>query len=520
MALSGMEETLTAFIARQPQLTLADRTLLVEQAILLAKQFYVHLPRKRVLRGIDPIRRLELLQAQLPAIGPDLSFHAALCETLAELHDLHTVYVLPGDYGRAVAVLPFAVGCYGHGAARRYLVVSAQPGMQAEGLAPGVEVTHWNGLPITHAIDRLAWGSAGASTDAQYARAVCELTLRPLATLPPPEEAEIFVGYRDLAGVPRTIRAAWRVLQSGDPRLPTDRSLHGLDVSSDLRRGARDRLRHTAPAPDDEVPTLLPDLFRARRRVGSAPIGYLRIRSFRTTDAAGFVAEFARLLALLPPDGLLLDVRDNGGGLVEAAERSLQLLAPGPVTPVGFQLLANDATAGLCRLEPELAPWVDSIDRAVRAGDPYSDPLPITDPVHCNDVGRTYHGPVVLLIDPLCYSACDVFAAGFADNNIGEILGVGSTGGGGANVWPQSKLVTVFDRPGSPFRPLPGGSGLRVAVRRALRIGPSLGVEIEEQGIAPTTLHVPTKRDLLENDADLLAKAVTMLRRAAAARAG
>jgi hypothetical protein len=498
---------------------MADRTALVDQALLLVQQFYVHLPRKQVLRGVDPVRRLELLRDRLTAIGPDASFHAALCETLAELHDLHTVYLLPGDYRHAVAVLPFAVGCHGSGAARRYLAVSAQPQMEADGLGPGAEITHWNGLPIVRAIDQLAWESAGASTAAQYARAICQLTLRPLATLPPPEEGEVLVGYRDLAGAERTVRAAWQVLQLGDPPLPADRSVHGLDFSSDLRRGARRLLRHRGHWQDGDVASTMPDLFRAARRVGSAPLGYLRIRSFRTTDAAGFVAELGRLLALLPADGLVLDVRDNGGGLVEAAERSLQLFAVGPITPVGFQLLANDAAVSLCQIEPELAPWEDSIRRAIAAGELYSDALPMTDPAKCNDVGRAYHSPVVLLIDPLCYSACDVFAAGFADNGIGEILGTGSTGGGGANVWPHSKLRTLFERPGSPFCALPHGSDLRVAVRRALRTGRSLGVEIEELGIDPTTLYVPTKRDLLDDDADLFAKAVAMLRKADPRRA-
>ena len=108
-----MGEALETFVARQPKLGPTDRAVLVAQALLLVSSFYAHLPRKRSSRGIDPIRRLELLQARLPAIGSDASFHAALCETLAELHDLHTVYLLPGEYGTSVAVLPVALRCCG-----------------------------------------------------------------------------------------------------------------------------------------------------------------------------------------------------------------------------------------------------------------------------------------------------------------------------------------------------------------------------------------------------------------------
>ena len=53
-----------------------------------------------------------------------------------------------------------------------------------------------------------------------------------------------------------------------------------------------------------------------------------------------------------------------------------------------------------------------------------------------NDIGQTYQGPVVLIIDALCYSTTDIFAAGFQHHGIGTILGVSAnTGGGDANVW-------------------------------------------------------------------------------------
>jgi C-terminal processing protease CtpA/Prc len=37
--------------------------------------------------------------------------------------------------------------------------------------------------------------------------------------------------------------------------------------------------------------------------------------------------------------------------------------------------------------------------------------------------GQKYFGPVILIIDALCYSTTDMFAAGFQDHNIGEVLG-------------------------------------------------------------------------------------------------
>ena len=84
----------------------------------------------------------------------------------------------------------------------------------------------------------------------------------------------------------------------------------------------------------------------------------------------------------------------------------------------------------------DLGPWFDSLEQATETGSVFSAARPITPEDGANEVGQTYHGPVVLITDARCYSATDIFAAGFADHEIGPILGVDdNTGAGGANVW-------------------------------------------------------------------------------------
>ena len=47
----------------------------------------------------------------------------------------------------------------------------------------------------------------------------------------------------------------------------------------------------------------------------------------------------------------------------------------------------------------------------------------------------------MLITDALCYSAADIFAAGFQDNGLGAIVGTDAhTGAGGANVWTHDLL--------------------------------------------------------------------------------
>jgi C-terminal processing protease CtpA/Prc len=73
-----------------------------------------------------------------------------------------------------------------------------------------------------------------------------------------------------------------------------------------------------------------------------------------------------------------------------------------------------------------------------------------------NSVGQLYQGPVVLVTDAQCYSACDIFAAGFQDHQIEPVLGVeANTGGGGANVVTHEELRTEWTD--GALKPLPKG---------------------------------------------------------------
>jgi hypothetical protein len=142
---------------------------------------------------------------------------------------------------------------------------------------------------------------------------------------------------------------------------------------------------------------------------------------------------------------------------------------------------------------------------AIATGEPYSQPLPLTDPAWCNDLGQRYGGPVVCVVDPNTYSAGDLFAAGFVDNHVGPLVCVGeATGAGGANVWTHWDLRealsgTEFELPG-----LPGEVGYTIALRRAVRSVAADGVPIEDVGV-PGIPYAMTRADLLGENDDLVA---------------
>jgi hypothetical protein len=258
---------------------------------------------------------------------------------------------------------------------------------------------------------------------------------------------------------------------------------------------------------ENVIPTSRPDdLFAKVVDTGHGTYGYLRLFTFHMKDGkiGEFVGEVARLLdEAFPPDGLIVDVRGNGGGYIIAAEFLLQFLTPRRIEPEPTQFVNTPSTLDLCTKVADMAPWQASIAQAIETGAQYSTAIPLSEPALVNAVGQLYHGPVVLITDALCYSACDMFAGGFADHEIGRILGVdANTGAGGANVLDHDQLRSEWTD--GPLRTLPAGAGMRVSLRRTLRVGVSAGQPVEDLGVQPHELHDMTRDDLLEGNRDLL----------------
>jgi hypothetical protein len=410
----------------------------------------------------------------------------------------------------------------------------------------GVEVTTMNGVPIQRAVAVSADQHAGSNTAARHARGIDGLTIRALRRALPPNAMWVDIGYIDKNGVSRETRQEWLVTpllpDTGvvDPdALGSNAACLGLDVEGDIKQRARKMLfapqavaaakrrrkpSRRAASPGETLETTMSGIFKARSvTTPSGEFGYIRIFSFNTNDPAAFLDEFTRLVELLPQDGLIIDVRGNGGGHIYASEGLLQLLTPAEITPEPTQFINTALNGRICDRHKlnvvgiDLSPWVDSIKRSVETGAIYSRGYPITPPDFANDRGQKYHGPVVLITDARCYSATDIFAAGFKDHGIGHILGIDdNTGAGGANVWTHGLLRELLRRPApadpdSPYKTLPNGANMRVAIRRTLRVGDQSGTPVEDLGVKPDTQYSMTKIDLLESNKGLIDHAGTLL---------
>lgn len=563
------------FLRRRRPLSITECRRLVQQALVLFESLYVHLPLKRSMYAVDPVRRLALLDHRLAELGQaqrsskqrrrpdDLWFHREMSDIFTSVRDLHTVYLLPAPFEGAVALLPFQVEDYFVGDERHYMVSNVLTGLDwflpPSDFVRGVEVTHWNGMPIARAVELAGAQNPGSNPEARHARGLARFTIRPLLKSVPPDEEWVIVRYRKGPRAPaHELRVDWRValLPEGHDAPPDGAPLRqamgrGLDVETDkigiirkrmwvpkvlederrlalLKRKPQLRAERSARREelDDEtfpggrvIKSDMPGIFQAKiRKFGGKEYGYIRIRSFNVSDADAFVEEFTELVERMPPHGLIVDVRDNGGGNIEAGERILQLLTPRRIEPERLQFINTPLNLSLCRRYDDLMPWVDSMERAVETGTTFSAGFPHSSPEACNAIGQRYYGPVVLVTNALCYSTTDIFSAGFQDHEIGRVLGTdGKTGAGGANVVSHAELIEMMAGKngvplrGSPFRPLPGNANLRVAIRRTLRVGTHSGTELEDLGVKPDIPYRMTRRDVLEGNRDLIAKAVSIL---------
>jgi hypothetical protein len=396
-----------------------------------------------------------------------------------------------------------------------YLVTKVDPTLEHVGFGTGAELLAWNGVPIERAVERNAELQAGSNRDARLARGLEALTLRSLRISAPPDEHWVIVQYRTPSGRRHETRIPWRVtpaeLRGGRPQDPasTVSAVLGIDAGNEATRQVKRRLFAPPRSRAGVARALRSVLSHATRSVDGSPYGYLRLFSFNVSSARLFAEQVAAILAKLPEDGLIIDLRANPGGNIAAAEGVLQLLSTEPITPVSFSLATTATALALCNANPSLAVWRRSIGDAVETGELYSQGFALSDPQAIAEGLPRYEGPKVLITDALCYSAADIFAAGFQDNNLGPVLGTaGHTGAGGANVWTYELLRLWLE---DTLAELPAGAGFRVALRRATRAGINVGVALEDLGVAADALHLPTKRDITERNQDLLAAAADLL---------
>jgi hypothetical protein len=526
-------------------LTTKERVRLIDGIKRVLEGVFAHLPLKRARYGFDPVQRLCILRTQVDEL-PDDEFHFELADIITRLRDAHTRYAGPSTLEGKVAVLPFLIEMIGSIENPTYIVTKTGRGLEAS-FQPGITLEYWNGVPIDRAVQLHSDREVGGRPDTARAWAVQTLTFRSLQYDPPPDEHWVVVGYRTAGGQSKETKIDWKIIDPGElepvdadepegSRAKALRRTRAVNPAAEAIRRAkmllfapgalvgrqakapkapRKAARRRRQAQPTIIATALTKTLKAMSiEAPGGPFGYLRIFAFNAAPAP-FLEELLRLLPQFPDRGLIIDIRGNPGGYIWAAEMALQFFTPKRIEPTRFSALATPFTreiAAIGDVADDLAPWRASLDAAVRNGELYAQPIPITDPEQCNVLGQQYGGPVILVADSTTYSSGDLFSAGFVDNGIGPFLCVGSaTGAGGANVWEYGDLRKALAGSTAELPVLPNGIDMTFSFRRATRARANDGVPIEDVGIQGTP-YAMTENDLLHDNQDLIARCIAELK--------
>lgn len=541
----GLE--LTEFWELEDGLSSADREEIIRQALLVVEDLYAHRPVKAALFAQDPVTRLKNLRRQNRRQPlNELNFHYAILDIFTDMRDNHTRYVLPAPYQAFAAYLPFEIQEYFDDDNAHYLVSEILQATDAPGFTVGAEILTWNGVQIQQAIYHLEQITMGSNPAALRARAVSMMTLRHLAYMVVPQTSQVTLTYLDTDNQPQEYTFDWRIKRSSavhdlfaaDDRDPLEMIVSGVDpllsahqtVKADIKADTDMALTAVPADTHDWGETALPDNFAfCPIDTASGTFGYIKISSFEkkvmlpislNAYIKHFLNEFIHIMEQLPQNGLIIDLRGNGGGVIPTGEGLIQLFSPRPVDTCRYQFLNTPATLQLTTIADDqyaLSGWTDSIKLGLELNANYSQALPFLPfSDDYNNIGQRYYGPVVLLIDALCYSTTDMTIAAFADNNLGTIIGVDdNTGAGGANMWNLSQYASIINASThddtQKIPSLPGGASMSLALRRSIRTGQHSGQPIEDIGIIPDVIHRLTKNDIVHANQDLLNKAGEIL---------
>ncbi len=446
-------------------LTIVDRYKIVRQAEILISEFYAHLIQKKAARAIRPLQELRLLREELDngtqtdgESGTDL-FHERMIEIFLGLKDGHTRY----RARRSLHIrLPFNIERYHQNGKDIYVALGVREhAADLDGFQSGVQITHWNQVPIALAIVENGRHFYGANPAAVFRQGMRYLTQRNLAETLRPKEEAVCVSYIGPSG-PGSCLFSWQAsddggdtpLESDDDNSAQEQSLDNtLDSIQKADRLDDKKIQRLNPLPVSDMSIescggfpenseIAAEIIRYRQKA----FGYLRIRKFTGPSVEKSIAAI-KLMSVAEVSGLIIDLRANPGGKIDAMERLVRFVGAAEWR-VPFQFRLTSESRKLTQNITTYTPWRSTLESRGVTGDVYSQIASFqNNETHSEEASSlsTERLPMILIVDALSYSAADMFAALFKDNHLGLVIGPDArTGAGGANGVTHESLPLCF----------------------------------------------------------------------------
>lgn len=220
-------------------------------------------------------------------------------------------------------------------------------------------------------------------------------------------------------------------------------------------------------------------------------VGYVRLRSFFSYAIVDEVEQAVRTLQDAGVRGIVLDLRGNGGGYIEASVRILRRMVPGGAVYRMVERNAEPSIRDLCGPAP-----ASRNGPAILSGRDFSAPSGMSADDGC-DGTTILNVPLAVLVDERSASSSEIFAAAIQENHAGRLFGTTTRGGLAAS------LVV----------PLTDGSALQLGYAQMLS---GDGRRINRVGVRPDEVVALRLEDLWSGSDPQLARAVAYLQDAGA----
>lgn len=515
-----------------PEYTLEQKKLVIDQVRLALRDLFVHRELKMQHFGneVDPLPLLNKLEEKVEQLS-DAEFHQSVAQIFYKQKDWHTTYSFPKPYSCYRNLLPFTFEEITTAEGPAVVINKIVENKEALDVLPeplkvsvGDTLVTYNGYSVPEMFTLLAPRSLGANPAADRRSIVDMLALLSQKFQLAPTMDTVKLVMKNQMGETYETNVPWisRARQDCLKPKPADGNALGganeylIELNKTFRENKKFKKIKNAKSnlASGYTDTAEPILKYKILKNSNGNFGILRLESFvpEVLTVPEVIAAVKKLLLneLKSTDGMILDLRNNGGGMIGLGEGLVQLFTPKNIQRLNFVLKSSLSNKHFMDVSYQNSPFLDALNEALANNQPYTSPLPLSSSTFVNNHGQVYFKPLAVFNNASCYSTCDMISALVQDHEVGIIVGEdNTTGAGGAN---NTNLMSFYEElPAEnkgPYKLMPGSQDVGFSWRQTIRVGKHAGELIEDTGVLADIIVPATMTDIL-NDSTHQFKIIT-----------
>lgn len=507
-----------------PKLSSEERLTILNQARVVLGQVYVNRLKKITDFGssVDPLTQLDFFEKNYMDLSENL-FHDKMSAIFYSQKDFHTWYELPAPVSCYTSFLPLSIV---PGKSETNENISVVKGLKESAnvydLVPDLKLVSvgdvlisYNGKNTEEALADISALSRGANPGALRRGENSSLTYRGHWSMPVPAEDTVVLEFKKAdqstykVTIPWLSYASKACLSTDDKKMPRFKIKKHTDLLGENRfQTEYEKFYRTAhfekSLRNQKNDTNEPTIHWWILNNSNGKFGVIRLDSFSpekvTDEVAKKIITDLMTNELASTDGLIFDLRSNGGGSIGYGESLAELITGKSLDVLKFQLLNSEANYHFYVTADPQSNYFEALKIAIENDTAMTEPLDLIKKSDIYTKGQSYFKPVALFTDSSCYSTCDITSALLQDHNIAEVWGEDlQTGAGGANNWNLNELLKSLpaDQLG-PFQVLPKDINMGFAYRQTVRSATHAGEILEDAGVHSDKFAAPTVQDIID----------------------